>query len=680
MSAQTPINRRDFLKVSAVAGAGLVIGVYLSGCSETPTPTGTATSSPTGTLEQPESPSVTPEGPAWLEPNVFLKIGNDGGVTITVPRSEMGQGVRTACAMIVADELGADWASVRVEQAPGDSVYGDQHTGGSRSIQQTFQPLRRAGAVGRALMIAAAAQIWGVAPEACYSEKGVVIHQPTGQQLAFGELVINAGSLPVPKEREVPLKDPQDFRIIGTSVGRVDNPDIVMGKATFGLDVRLPGMLFASLARPPAFGAKLLGFNQDNALGIPGVRHVLQIDGGLAVLAENTWAALRGREALEAAWDEGKTDLNSAELEESLLEQAKQSSPERESELVSYYVMPFLGHATMEPMNCTADLRSESCEIWVPTQSPQDVKQRVTMLTRLPDKAVRVNVTLLGGGFGRRLESGSAGPPPAEYDYVSQAVQLSQAAGTPVQVAWTREDDFRFDLFHPLSVTRVSARLDDIGSLEMRRFQATAVPTGYWRAVTNVPEAFAHESFLDEYAAATGSDPLEIRRQTLPDRHWAVLELAANKANWGSSLRAGFSRGIACHATWGVSPVAQVAEVAVVQGRVRVQRVVCAIDCGLAINPDMVVAQMESGIVLGLSAALKAAITIEKGRVVQTNFEGYPLLRLDEMPAIEVYIVPSQERPTGVGEMGNPPIAPAVANAVFAATGQRVRRLPILLE
>ena len=249
-----------------------------------------------------------------------------------------------------------------------------------------------------------------------------------------------------------------------------------------------------------------------------------------------------------------------------------------------------------------------------------------------------------------------------------------------MQVAWTREDDFRFDLFHPLSVTRVSARLDDIGSLEMRRFQATAVPTGYWRAVTNVPEAFAHESFLDEYAAATGSDPLEIRRQTLPDRHWAVLELAANKANWGSSLRAGFGRGIACHATWGVSPVAQVAEVAVVQGRVRVQRVVCAIDCGLAINPDMVVAQMESGIVLGLSAALKAAITIEKGRVVQTNFEGYPLLRLDEMPAIEVYIVPSQERPTGVGEMGNPPIAPAVANAVFAATGQRVRRLPILLE
>ena len=289
-------------------------------------------------------------------------------------------------------------------------------------------------------------------------------------------------------------------------------------------------------------------------------------------------------------------------------------------------------------------------------------------------------MTLLGGGFGRRLESGSAGPPPAEYDYVSQAVQLSQAAGTPVQVAWTREDDFRFDLFHPLSVTRVSARLDDIGSLEMRRFQATAVPTGYWRAVTNVPEAFAHESFLDEYAAATGSDPLEIRRQTLPDRHWAVLELAANKANWGSSLRAGFGRGIACHATWGVSPVAQVAEVAVVQGRVRVQRVVCAIDCSLAINPDMVVAQMESGIVLGLSAALKAAITIEKGRVVQTNFEGYPLLRLDEMPAIEVYIVPSQERPTGVGEMGNPPIAPAVANAVFAATGQRVRLLPILLE
>lgn len=681
MNTRPSLDRREFLKVSALSGVGLIISVYLSGCEEPPTPLPQPTVAASGTPPPTSTPQSTPESPAWLEPSVYLKIGNDGLITVTVHRSEMGQGVRTALPMIVAEELGADWTTIRVEQAPGESIYGDQQTGGSQSIRDTYLPLRRAGAVARELLVTAAAQTWGVDKSNCYSENSTVVNRASGEQLPFGALVTLAGTLPVPRSSEVTLKDPKDFRLIGTRVHRVDDLQIVTGRAIYGMDVKLPAMLYATVARCPVVGGSVQEYADSKARKVAGVRDVVKIASGIAVVAEHTWGALRGRQALEIVWNEGQgADLNSVQMEQELQTQAEKAKAQPD-ELIAYYVIPFFSHAPMEPMNCTADVRADRCEVWAPTQNPQAVKQSVISLTRLPEEAVVVHVPLAGGAFGRRLESGLMGAPPPSVDYVSEAVQISQAVGAPVHLIWTREDDIHHDMFHPSSVTRVSAKLNDISTLTMKRSQVSGLtPTGYWRSVTNVPEAFAHESFLDEFAAATGQDALELRRQLLSGRARAVLELAAEKANWGTPLPAGYGRGIAYHATWDVTHVAQVAEVSVEEGRVRVQRVVCAVDCGTVINPDIVEAQMEGGIVFGLTATLKEAITIEGGRVKQSNFHDYPLLRLDETPTIEVYIVPSTERPTGVGEMANPPIAAAVANAVFAASGKRIRRLPIRAE
>jgi CO/xanthine dehydrogenase Mo-binding subunit len=587
--------------------------------------------------------------------------------------------------MIVAEELCADWSTVRVEQAPASNAYGDQTTGGSTSIQTYYGPLRGAGAVGRELMIEAAAQTWGVAKDTCYAQHNLVFHQPSQKQLTYAELVRQAGALPVPKAGASPLKDPKDFTLIGTSVGRVDNPDIVTGKAVYGLDVRLPGMLFATVARCPVFGGTLVKFDDAKARAVPGVRAVVPIDCGVAVVAENTWAAIQGRAALLATWDEGaNAKLNSAEIEKQLLDKAT-ALKTAEGEMAAVYTFPYFGHVNMEPMNCTADVHSDRCEVWVPTQNPQAAFSTVTrLLPEVPSKAIRVNVTLVGTGLGRRLEMTAGGSMPPQANYVSQAVQVSKAVGAPVQVMWTREDDLHHDLYHPLSVYRVTARLDDIGSLSAERYEAYAeVPAGYWRSVTNPPEAFARASFMGEYAAATKVDPLALYKTYLASnpRAMAVVDLAASKAGWGTPLPDRTGRGLAYHATWDVTHVAEVAEVAVAKdGTVRVNRVVCAVDCGLAVNPNMVIAQMESAIVFGLTAVLKEAITIEGGRVTQNNYSDYPILRFDEMPAIEVYIVPSTQSPTGVGEMGNPPLAPAVANAIFAAIGKRVRRLPIHAE
>jgi len=668
MSAPVEISRRQFLKVSALSGVGLVISVYLPGCRPAPTPTATpepsatATGTPEPSVTPPPQPAATrtprptaavtptpeptlraepqdeaatppPEPTATpapapgeqLAPNLFVRIDRSGGVTITVPRVELGQGVRTALAMILAEELEAEWSSIRVETAPADEAYGRQRTTGSHSVEQTFTPLRQAGAVAREMLIAAAAQTWGVAPETCHAESGAVIHATSGQRLTYGDLVEVAATLPAPDTREVTLKEPQDFRVIGTRMGQVDEPQMVDGSAIYGLDVRVPGMLYAVLARCPVPGGEVLSF--DPALATPGVRHVIEVDGSVAVVAENTWAAIKGREALTITWDEGqKADLNSDEIGQRLRESAQSRVAGSGGTLEAVYEMPFLAHAPMEPMNCTADVRADHCTVWAPTQDPQNAQKKAAAVTRLPQEAVTVYVPLVGGGFGRR----------SNVDYVGEAVGVSQAVGAPVQVLWTREDDIRHSPLHPLSVTYASTPLG--GSWRPSTHDYTgegSLPTTIWRSVTNVPQALAHECLLDEFAAATGRDAYELRRELLRGRERAVLELAAEKAGWGTPLPAGWGRGMAFHSTWDATPVAQVAEVSVSRdGQVRVQRVVCAVDCGITVNPEMVEAQMEGGIVFGLSAALKGEITVENGRIQQSNLNDYPILRMDEMPVI----------------------------------------------
>ena len=679
MNEKVALSRRDFLKVSAAAGTGLLISVYLSGCEgePAPTPSPTALVSPTAApASQPTAaPTMTaaPEPEAWFEPNVYVQLDDLGQVTITISRTEMGQGVRTALAMILAEELEADWSSIQVKTAPADTKYGRQLTGGSQSIEQLFRPLRQAGAMARQMLLAAAAQIWGVKAEECLAENGAVSHPQSDRRLSYGQLVETAATLPTPKSSDIQLKETKDFRLIGTPKGQIDESRFVDGSAAYGMDVRLPGMRFAVIARPPVISGLAGSFDATAALVIPGVRQVLELNGSVAVVADNTWAAMEGRKALVITWDDGRLAEASSEATRQRQVELAQNDLANVSgdRLTAVYEMPYLAHAAMEPLNCTADVRADSCTVWVPTQNPQDAKNRAIAITRLPSDVVTVNVTLIGGGFGRRLE----------VDYVEEAVALSMALEAPVQVVWTREDDMRHDYYHPLTIIGCRELADRPDPASIRTYPSSAiVRTGNWRAVTNIPEAFGHECFVDELAIARGRDPYEFRREYLPDRERAVLDLAADKAGWGTPLPENWGRGIAFHSTWGLTHVAQVVELSVeADGAMRLQRVVCAIDCGIVVNPEMVVAQMEGGIVFGLSA-LKGEITVENGRVRQSNFHDYPILRQDEMPQIEVYIVASDETPHGVGEMATPPILPAVANAIFAATGKRIRRLPLQPE
>ena len=683
MKSRTGINRRDFLKISATAGAGLVVSIYLQGCdapTTMPAPTALPPTPPDPTdeptaksLNTPE-PTATPEPDIAFEPNIYLKIMKDGIVTITAFRSEMGQGVRTAIAMIVAEELDVDWSSVRIEQAPADPAYGGQTTGGSGSVSGQYPTLRRAGAAARQVLVAAAAQTWDVEADSCTTEKGFVLHPPSGQRLSYGELVEIAVGMPMPDRGDIELKAPKDFKIIGSSIGNYDSPQFVTGSAVYGSDVRIPDMLFASVAQCPVFGGLVAGYDTSQADPIEGVLQIVQISTGIAVVAENTWSARQGRNALEITWDEGSgADTNSESMLALFAEQAQtQIDSLAEDALHASYINPFLAHASMEPMNCTADVRTDSCVVWAPTQNPQEAKRQVVRITGLPDEAVTVNVPLIGGGFGRRLE----------VDYVNQAVEISQAVGAPVQVSWTREDDIQHDYYHPIGFHVVNSRLDEPRMPNIRSIQFSFnVPTGAWRSVGNFSDAFARENFLNELAFELDRDPIELRLEIFPETHRAVLELVVEKSGWGTPLPDGWGRGMACYATFNATPVAQVAEVSVDdEGNVRVHRVVCAVDCGTVINPDNVRAQMEGGIVFGLTAALKAEITVEEGRAQQSNFHDYPILRIDEMPVIETHIVPSSEPPSGIGEMGVPPITPAVLNAIFDATGKRIRRIPVRPE
>lgn len=689
------LDRREFLRTGAAAGATLLVGFYL--------PDWTA------------SPAVALAAP--FQPNAWLEIAEDGAVRIWTGRSEMGQGVKTAMPMIVAEELEADWRRVTVVQADANPAYGDQVTVGSRSVMSGWTPLRKAGAAAREMLIGAAAIAWNGSPGDCRARNGVVTHTPTGRTLDYGALVAQAATLPVP--RDPPLKSPSDFRLLGTRVPRVDTPAKVTGQAIFGMDARVPGMLYAAVARCPVFGGKVKSF--DPALAVSGVKRVEKISSGVAVVAENTWAAFRGKQALKVEWEEGPTARwSSATISQAFAAAARHSGqvvkatgdvdaalPRAAQTLEATYQAPYLAHACMEPMNCTAVVRAGSggevtCEVWAPTQSPQGIQRDAARLLGVPAPAVTVHVTYLGGGFGRR-----GGP----VDYATEAVELARILdGVPVKVVWTREDDIQNGLFRPATYNLLRGGLDaqgkpvawshrlvgpdgpsfmltrgadeliyDLPNFRLEQIKEDpGIPIAPWRGVGPSQNGWIVECFADELAVAAGKDPVGFRRELVSGqpRLVRVLDLAAERAGWGHPP-AGRHQGVALW-RFGQTYVAQVAEVSTPpEGGVRVHRVVCAVDCGITVNPDIVETQMQSCIVYGLTAALYGEITIRDGRVVQSNFNDYRMLRQAAMPAIEIYQVKSDQPPGGIGEAGLPPIAAAVCNALFAATGKRIRKLPI---
>ncbi len=670
-------------------------------------------------------------------PNAFVRITPDGRVTVVINKSEMGQGVSTGLAMIVAEDLDADWKQVGFEFAPADIVYahpgyGIQMTGGSTSVAGMTAPLQKAGATARAMLVTAGAQRLGVPAAEITTDAGFVVHAASNRRVAYGDLVVEAGKLPVPAD--APTKARQDYRIVGRSTKRLDTPDKVRGKAQFGIDVTLPGMLIAVVARAPVFGGKVRSFQADEAKKIAGVRDVVQIGSGVAVIADRFWAAKRGRDLLRIEWDDGEgASLSTPAM------QAEYAGLAKKPGLVGHrvgdapavlaaagskvheadYELPFLAHAPMEALNCTVKLSADACEIWTGTQFQtvdQGAAARTAGLT--PDQ-VKIHTTYLGGGFGRRANPDS--------DFVVEAVEIAKAAQAPIKLIWTRDDDIRGGYYRPMWTSKMRAAFDASGKVEAwvhrivgQSFMAgtpfeasfvhdgvdalsiegsddtpyaipniqvelhttkSAVPTLWWRSVGHSHTAFVIESFVDELAARAGRDPLEFRREMLRDkpRHRAVLERAAKEAGWGKPLPAGRARGIAQHFSFG-SYVAVVMEASIEKGAPRVHRATVAIDCGHTVNPDSIVGQMESAVGFGLTAALYGAITLKDGRVEQSNFHDYKMLRIHEMPTVDVHIVDSDEASGGVGEPGVPPIAPALGNALFALTQKPIRRLPIRPE
>ena len=709
-------SRRAFLKTAAATAAGLTIGFHWSG---------------------PLSRALADTSKDFA-PNAFLRIAPDNSVTVIAKHLEMGQGTYTGLATIVAEELDADWAQIRVESAPADaSKYANlafgtiQGTGGSSAMANSWMQLRNAGATARAMLVAAAAAEWNVPPASLTVERGVVRHAPSNRQATFGDLAAKAASQPAPDK--VALKDPKDFKLIGQKLPRVDIPGKTNGTAQFTIDVTFPNMLVAVLQRPPLFGATAKSFDATATKAVPGVVEVLQVPRGVAVVAKSFWAAKLGRDALKVAWDDSKAEKRStaaimAEYRTLAEQPGKPARKEGDAAaalkgaaklITATYEFPYLAHAPMEPLDAVVKLDADSCEIWCGDQFQTVDQGNAAATAGLKPEQVKIHTLLAGGSFGRRANMGS--------DYIVEAVSVAKALGAngiPVKLQWTREDDIRGGLYRPLYLHRLEAALDNNGqlvgwqhrivgqsiiagtafaavmvkdgidgtsvegaanlpyavpnmSVELSTTE-TGVPVLWWRVVGSSHTAYATEAFIDEIAHAAGKDPFAFRQAMLEHhpRHKAVLELAAKAAGWGSPLPKGKGRGIAVAEAFGTY-VAQVAEVTVApNGKVKVDRVVCAVDCGTPINPDVITAQMEGGIGFGLGAALYGAITLKDGQVEQTNFDAYQVLRIDEMPKVEVHIVPSPEAPTGVGEPGVAPVGPAVANAVFAATGKRLRVLP----
>jgi isoquinoline 1-oxidoreductase beta subunit len=729
--APMAIGRRAFLETGA-AGAAFVLCFHFGGeafaQSETPVPK--------------EKPTPNPFD-AWV------RIAPDGAVTLMLAKTEMGQGAMTALPMILAEELDVDFSKVTVEQALCNPAWYEHGTGGSASVKDSFVPLRQAGAAARAMLVGAAAEKLKVDPATLKTDKGFVVG-PSGQRLSYGELVEAASKRPLPDFKTVPLKDPASFAIVGQSLPRVDIPPKVDGSARYGMDVRVPGMLYAVIARCPAFGGKAAKHSAEAAKAVPGVKHVVEIPptgadgafapGGIAVVAETTYAAIEGRKALGVEWDAGPNAGESTAGLRKAMEQlvsaaGKSCRDEGDCDAVlaragnkkieAVYELPFTAHACMEPMNATVHVKPDGVEAWLSTQASDWPQGVIAKIAGVKPEQVKVHTTLLGGGFGRKYHA----------DYAAEAAQVSKAVQAPVQVVWTRDDDIQHDFYRPMSMHRLSGALDDAGkplawhhrmsstaiaalwepekgkpeaseiggavnlpyafpNLRMEYALAkTAVPVMWWRSVENSLTAFVNESFMDELAHLAGQDPLKFRLALLAEprkikfpedstsvleteRLKGVLELAAAKAGWGTPLPAGRGRGIACHFSFD-SYCAEVAEVSVVKGAIKVDRIVAAVDCGRVVHPDGVAAQVEGGVAYALSAALKGAITIKDGRCEQSNFHDFQVLRMPEMPKVEVHLVKSAAPPTGVGEPGLPPVAPAVMNAVFAATGKRLRRLPV---
>jgi isoquinoline 1-oxidoreductase beta subunit len=704
-------SRRTFLKVTAAAGGGMLLGFMLPGNL----PAGAATQEDVG-----------------FTPNGFIKIARGEPVVLVVPQVEMGQGTFTSCPMLLAEELEVDLSEVRIEQAPpnqalyANPLIGFQVTGGSTSMQAFYKPLREAGAAARSMLIAAAAQTWSVDPSTCRAEKGTVIHVPTGKKLSYGDLASTAATLPVPKN--VALKDAKDFTLIGTAAKRLDTPEKTNGKALYGIDAKLPGMKIATLAQCPVFGGKVKSVKDSDAKAVKGVLQIVQLDDAVAVIANNMWAAKKGLAALEIEWDEGpNAKLSTADI---VAEMAKASEAEgvvvrnegdvgkalasASQKLDAIYELPFLAHTTMEPLNCAVEVRKDGCDVWVGTQVIGRAQEVAAKVTGLPAEKVTIHNYLLGGGFGRRLE----------VDYVERAVQIAKEVSGPVKVVWSREEDIQHDMYRPYFYDRLHAGLDDEGRpvawshricgssviarwappafkdgfdpdtvdgalempyafpnvrLEYVRNEPPGIPTAFWRSVGPSHNIFVVEGFIDELAAVAKKDPVEYRRALLgkSPRSLAVLNLAAEKSGWGTPLPPRSGRGIAVQNVFG-SYMAQVAEVEVAKdGTVKLKRITCAVDCGVAINPNTIEAQAQSAIVYGLTAALFGEITLKDGRVEQDNFDNYPALHINEMPTIDVHIIKSSENPGGMGEPGTSSVVPAVTNAIFAATGVRLRKLPI---
>lgn len=703
MSALYNASRRDFLKTSALAGGGLLIGFTLPGASR-----------------------LGQAAPAF-KPNAYLRIGSDDQVSVICGLSEMGQGVHTAIPMLVAEELDADWSKISVQQAPADPafnnpIFGMQATGGSTSVRGHWEPMRKAGAAARAMLVAAAAEKWKADPADCRTERGMVVHK-SGRKLSYGQLADAAARQAVPAA--VKLKPAKDFRILGKPARRLDTPVKVNGKAKFGLDVRLPGMLTAVMARPPVPGGKLMSVDDGKAKAVPGVRRVVQIPGGVAVLADGFWAAKQGRDALQIKWDEGaNAGLSSERVSRMLRAGAGKGGAVARNEgdfgisvakkVEAVYEAPYLAHACMEPMNATVWVKPGEVEVWAGTQSQGPSQGILGKVAGIAPGKVKINTMYLGGGFGRRFAP----------DFTVDATLLSKISGKPVKLVYTREDDMKAYFYRPAAAARLVGGLDakgkavmfwakiaspsimeasgfmklpvsgvdnmavegiqdcpyDIPNLRVEYARREpGVQVWFWRSVGHSQNIYFIESFVDEMAAAAGADSYAFRRSLLgkQPRYRGVLELAAHKAGWGRPLPAGVHRGIAVAQSFG-SYVAEVAEVSVAKdGKVKMHRVVAAVDCGQIVNPEIVKRQIESAIVYGLSAALYGRISFKDGRVEQSNFHDYPVLRMEEMPRVEVHIVASSEPPGGIGEPGLPPAAPAVTNAIFAATGKRVRKLPI---